>query len=755
MESVIMPTIRTVDELRAICSRVSEEFQSKRRVLSFAEYLELFIADPVRHSRDASAYVRGAFDHYGKREVERPWGKSTWYNLFDLPWLDRAEARRESLVGQEKVQGELYRVLSNFVREGRPNRLPVLHGPNGSAKSTIAACLMRALEHYSTLDEGALYRFHWVFPNRNTLRGSIGFGDAAERAQDTASFAHLPEDKIDSRLFVEVRDHPLFLVPQVQRQDLLERICKSKGVVEPLTQRTLRGQLSHKNKEVFEALLSSYEGDLEQVLRHVQVERYFISRHYRCGAVTIGPQLSVDAGERQITADRSLGALPTSLQAITLFEAFGELIEASGGMLEFSDLLKRPLDAFKYLQSSVETGEVNLRSQNVQLNCFMLASANELQLSAFKEHPEFQSFRGRLELIKSPYLRSWVEEVAIYDAQIAPQIRRHVAPHATRMAAMFAVLTRMRRPNPDKYESPLRGIVSELSAFEKMDLYSTGKPPERLDDEAQKLIKAAIPRLYDEGDAYVIYEGSVGASPREMRTVLLDASQSTQYSCMSPFAVLIELEHLCRRTNEYAWLQEEKQTGSYHDFEGFRKLLRTRLLDLMEDEFRISTGLVDDSSYATLLVRYVNHVSHWVKGEKVQNAVTGQLEPPDERLMQEVEILLKSADDTRERRHALISNIAAWAIEHPGIRIEDSPVFASYLRRLRDAVFGERRQAVARLVRDVAVLIRGSGTGLDAAQRRAAQRCLDVLCQRFGYEPESAADAAGALIRERFAEILS
>jgi predicted Ser/Thr protein kinase len=390
----------------------------------------------------------------------------------------------------------------------------------------------------------------------------------------------------------------------------------------------------------------------------------------------------------------------------------------------------------------------------VQLNCFMLASANELQLSAFREHPEFQSFRGRLELIKCPYLRSWVEEMAIYDAQIAPQIQRHVAPHAARMAAMFAVLTRMRRPNPDKYESPLRGIVSELTAFEKMDLYSTGKPPDRLDDEAQKLIKAAIPRLYEEGDSYVIYEGSVGASPREMRTVLLDASQSSQYSCLSPFAVLTELEYLCRRTNEYAWLQEEKQPGNYHDFEGFRRLLRARLLDYLEDEFRISSGLVDDASYAALLGRYINHVSHWVKGEKVQNAVTGQLEPPDERMMQEVEALLKSADDTRERRHALISNIAAWAIEHPDTRIEESPVFTSYLRRLRDAVFGERRVAVARLVRDIAILVRGGGTGLDAGQRRAAQRCLDVLCERFGYEPESAADAAGALVRERFAEIL-
>lgn len=239
-----------------------------------------------------------------------------------------------------------------------------------------------------------------------------------------------------------------------------------------------------------------------------------------------------------------------------------------------------------------------------------------------------------------------------------------------------------------------------------------------------------------------------------MRTVLLDASQSTQYGSLSPFAVLIELEHLCRRTNEYAWLQEEKQPGHYHDFEGFRRQLRGRLLDLLEDEFRISSGLVDDASYAALLGKYVHHVSHWVKGEKVQNAVTGQLEPPDERLMQEVEALLKSADDTRERRHVLISNIAAWAIEHPDVRIEQSPVFSSYLRRLRDAVFGERRVAVARLVRDVAILVRGAGTGLDPAQRRAAQRCLDTLCQRFGYEPESAGDAAGALVRERYAELL-
>src|SRR5690606_20909386 len=149
-------------------------------------------------------------------------------------------------------------------------------------------------------------------------------------------------------------------------------------------------------------------------------------------------------------------------------------LEAAGGVLEFSDLLKRPLDAFKYLQITAETGEVSLRSQNVQVNCVFLASGNEVHLGAFREHPEFESFRGRLELTRVPYLRSWIDEQQIYDAQIVPQVRKHVAPHATRMAAMFAALTRMRRPNADRYDKPLRNVVGDLTAIEKLDLYATG-----------------------------------------------------------------------------------------------------------------------------------------------------------------------------------------------------------------------------------------------------------------------------------------
>src|SRR5580700_4706862 len=158
--------------IKSVAETVEKRFQRGRRVLSFSEYLELFATDPVRYSRDASRYLRDAFEHYGTTEVEYPWGKFTRWKVFDLPWESTKPLPRGALIGQEHVQAEIHRALSNFAREGRPNRLVLLHGPNGSAKSTIVGCLMRGLENYSSLDDGALYRFNWVFPSNKTVRGS-------------------------------------------------------------------------------------------------------------------------------------------------------------------------------------------------------------------------------------------------------------------------------------------------------------------------------------------------------------------------------------------------------------------------------------------------------------------------------------------------------------------------------------------------------------------------------------------------------
>src|SRR5262249_1597994 len=206
---------------------------------------------------------------------------------------------------------------------------------------------------------------------------------------------------------------------------------------------------------------------------------------------------------------------------------------------------KRPLDAWKYLLLAIETGEVALPTSILPINAVMIASSNELHLSAFREHPEFNSFRGRLALVRVPYLLSYRDEQAIYDSQIVPQVRRHVAPHATFVAALWAVLTRLRRPQPDRYDEKRLGrLAAELTPIEKAEAYADGAIPSRLSSDDAQEVKNGLGTMLHETDAVAHYEGLTGASPREIRTVLLDAAQDERFACLSPLAVLAGLGEL-------------------------------------------------------------------------------------------------------------------------------------------------------------------------------------------------------------------
>ena len=238
-------------QVKSIAEHVEQRFRAGRRVLSFAEFLALFDGQPVRYSRDASRYLRDVFDHYGTTSVRYPWGEATRFRLFDMPWEPAQPAAgaspgatstgagapterllpRGALIGQEHVQEEIYRALSNFAREGRPNRLVLLHGPNGSAKSTIAPCMMAALEHYSMLDEGALYRFHWVFPSQKTIRGSLGFGHASRGKGDDSL---RPPARRGDRLEALRRGarSPALPHPHAEREGPL-RLVRARGGTEP------------------------------------------------------------------------------------------------------------------------------------------------------------------------------------------------------------------------------------------------------------------------------------------------------------------------------------------------------------------------------------------------------------------------------------------------------------------------------------------------------------------------------------------
>src|SRR5690606_21962284 len=127
------------------------------------------------------------------------------------------------------------------------------------------------------------------------------------------------------------------------------------------------------------------------------------------------------------------------------------------------------LEAFKYLLGASETAEVPMEHFILQLDEVLIASANEKHLAAFKELPDFASFKGRIELVRVPYLRRYKVEQQIYDTQVtATSVGKHMAPHATEIAAMWAVLTRLKKPIPDRYQGEMRELVDRLTPLEKL-----------------------------------------------------------------------------------------------------------------------------------------------------------------------------------------------------------------------------------------------------------------------------------------------
>jgi predicted Ser/Thr protein kinase len=759
------------DELRQLGEQIREDFVQNRRVMSFAEYLELVAARPHQQLRSAPQYIRDCFEFYGTELLQFPWGPMRRFKLFDCEW----SGGRDRLIGQEEVQNRIYRGLTNFVNEGVSNKLCLLHGPNGSAKSTLVRCIGRALQNYSTRDEGALYRINWIFPGQKISRSGIGFsGSKFDEHGAGDSYAYLPDELIDAKLADELRDHPLFLIPPDRRGPLMDQLladaptgetAAEPGAAAPeedkleaerrasfvLSDYLRHGRLSHKNRTIYEALLASYQGDYFKVLRHVQVERFYVGHRYREGYATVEPQLSVDAIERQVSADRSVAALPAALQSIALYEYGGELVNANRGLVEYQDLLKRPLEAYKYLLTTVERSSVSLQTATLFLDLVFIGSSNEIHLQAFKEIPEFQSFRGRLELIRVPYLLDFRQEEKIYAEKLHEAAHsRHIAPHTAYVAALWAVLTRMRKPMADKFPKKIADLVARLTPLEKAELYAMGKAPDALSTAQARDLTANLRAILRESESYPNYEGRTGASPRELQVVIFNAANSPSYSYVSPLAVLDEIEELCKQTSVYEFLKQEPLPGGFHDHKKFIELCRERLMDRIDDEVRSSMGLVEEVEYQRLFQRYINHVTHWIRHEKVRNPQTGRMDNPDETMMREMEKTLEVSGRADDFRADLIAKVGAWSLDHLNQKPDYGQIFPDFFKRIREAYFEERKKTVQSGVAELLRLVTGNEGVLSVEARKRARTTLENLIEKFGYVEASARDAVALLARHRY-----
>jgi predicted Ser/Thr protein kinase len=163
-------------------------------------------------------------------------------------------------------------------------------------------------------------------------------------------------------------------------------------------------------------------------------------------------------------------------------------------------------------------------------------------------------------------------------------------------------------------------------------------------------------------------------------------------------------------------------------------------------------GLVSEMQYRELFERYVTIVSHWVKGEKVRNRVTGEYEAPDEDRMRELErIVMPPGEDRRAFRRGLISAVGAYRLDHPDAgEIDWVGIFPDAFRRLRDHYFDERKTQLRRGREDVLRYLSDGRSSLDEKALKRVESTLRTMRERYGYCEHCAQDAILFLMRRRY-----
>lgn len=222
---------------------------------TMADYLEIVRQRP-QVLQNAFQRIYQMILAAGTEEYSENKEKLARYKFFSDPMNEGKDA----VYGLEKPLMHLVHIFKSAARHyGTERRVILLHGPVGSAKSTIVRLLKKGLEAYSRTPEGAIYTFAW----------------------------HLPGP--DSKETVEpcpMHEEPLHLFPLEIRAPFLRELNTQLNGFPAVSD----GELCPFCRFTFRNLMQQNAGDLEKVLNHVRVYRLVLSEQDRVGIGTFQPK---------------------------------------------------------------------------------------------------------------------------------------------------------------------------------------------------------------------------------------------------------------------------------------------------------------------------------------------------------------------------------------------------------------------------------------------------------------------------------
>ncbi len=586
-----------------------KNFQDLHWEGTFAEYLEK-VKDNPGISRNAFQRMYDMIVGFGTSQFMEYKKEVTHYKFFEDPFDN----------GKDAVFGLDVHLMKlvNFLRSaalgyGTEKRVLLLHGPVGSAKSTIARLLKKGVERYSFTNEGALYTFKFIDDPKHGLVGHTG------------------------EMRSPMNEEPLLLVPDSARKDFEGEINGSgKGAYKL----KIKGELSPPMRMIFRELMARYKGDWTKVMDHVKVIRFTLSEKDRVGIGTFQPKDEKNQDSTELTGDinyRKIAEFGSDSDP-RAFNFDGEFQVANRGVIEFVEVLKLDV-AFLYdlLGASQEHVVKPKKFAQTFIDEVIIGHTNEPEFRKLQNNEFMEALRDRTVKIDIPYITKLHEEIRIYEKDFGKGKVQgvFVAPHTVEMAAMWAILTRLEAPKK-----------SDLSLMQKLKLYNGKTLSGYTEDNVKELRKEAV------------REGLDGVSPRYIQDKI--SNTLVKYGHMgavNPFMLFNELESGLRH---HTLISSEEKRREYKEL---LAAVKQEYEDVIKNEVQRAIS-ADESAISNLCANYIDNIKAYTQKEKVRNRYTGQLEQPDERLMRSIEEKIEVPESRKDDfRREIMNYIGALAVE--------------------------------------------------------------------------------------------
>jgi len=583
-----------------------EQFQEIHWEGTFEEYLELVMKKPMG-LRTSFQRIYDMVISHGVEEYTEHKEKLQRYHFFS----NEKFGGRDTVYGLEKPLMHLVNIFKSAARKyGTERRVLLLHGPVGSAKSTIVRLIKKGIEEYSKTPEGALYSFGWLLQEE----------DGGEE------FHQCP-----------MHEEPLHLLPEAIREKVLAEINKD---LDEERQVHLEGDLCPFCRFYFQHFMARYDGNLKKVLDHVKVRRIVLSEKDRIGIGTFQPKDEKNQDSTELTGDinyRKIAQYGTDSDP-RAFNFDGEFNISNRGLIEFVEMLKLDV-AFLYdlLGASQEHVIKPKKFPQAFIDEVIIGHTNEPEYKKLQSNEFMEALRDRTVKTDIPYNISLSDELKIYQKDYAPQKvkGKHMAPHTLEMAAMWAILTRLEEPKK-----------ANLTLLQKLKLYDGKSLPGFTEDNIKEL-KDEAPR-----------EGMEGISPRYIQDKISNALVcDTGESCVNPFMVLNELE---KGLDHHSLITSEETKKRYREL---LSVVKEEYADTVKNEVQRAIS-ADEDAIKKLCANYMDNIKAYTQREKVRNKYTGELEEPHERLMRSIEEKIDIPENRKDDfRREIMNYIGALAIE--------------------------------------------------------------------------------------------